>query len=476
MNSATFSFQSFESTAWNPRIEDCRTSDYFKPEWKSLTMQDFSTTSGANTPRSGTETPNSGAETPITERSCYEEPSTLEIVDVSDEYIMVTGGLGYIGSHTTLELLIAGYNVVVIDNLNNSHDKVLNTITQLARERCNATNTKLPKLVFHEMDYRGSAMRDILSSYAVHSSPEDESAVLQSKVTSKIAGVIHFAAYKSVEESISSPLRYYQNNVCGLVDFLDVLDEFNIHHFVFSSSATVYGDKALRGVPLHEEDLVHHPLQHTNQDGSTELRLPGTTGITSPYGRTKSFAESILADIAYADPTWKITALRYFNPVGCHPSGLLGEDPRQKPTNLFPVIGRVLTGESNELNIFGNDWATPDGTAIRDFIHILDLAGGHVAAMAASCRGTINEPFRAYNLGTGNGASVQEVITAVQEAVGSHIPVAHCPRRAGDVGYCVAATTRVEKELGWKAMIPLIDGARDMWNFLCKTKMEGNAL
>jgi len=425
-----------------------------------------------NQPNSGVSSSASSIQpdSPVTEPANYELPGQVDSQDENDRFIMVAGGLGYIGSHTTLELLKAGYNVIVVDNLSNSFDKVLNTVKILAEQHCKSIGKKLPKVVFHELDYRSPAMKDVLRSYAVkqpHGGPES------AKIESRIAGVIHFAAYKSVEESISKPLDYYQNNVCGLVDFLALLQEFEIRNFVFSSSATVYGEKTNAGKPLREEDLVHHDMPDPKNPKSK--LIPGTIGITSPYGRTKYFSEAILADMAFADPKWKITALRYFNPVGCHESGILGEDPRQKPTNLFPVIGRVLTGDSDALNMFGNDWDTRDGTAIRDFIHIVDLARGHVAAMDANSKGVIKEPFRAYNLGTGNGASVQEVVDAVEKAVGRKIPVNHAPRRAGDVGYCVAVTDRVNTELKWKATKSTEDAAKDMWNFLSQEKLRNKS-
>lgn len=460
--------QSGKNSTWASASTEHLRPKMLNRTWAGPRSQTCSSESGRTTGSSALEN-GDGIETPITSQSVHEDLSRYEYYDADTTFIMVTGGLGYIGSHTTLQLLISGFNVIVVDNLSNSHDKVLNTIHELASRHCKAAGTTLPKLIFHELDFRSPAMRDVLSSYAIRAVGDDVPEAMTSTTHSRITSVIHFAAFKSVEESISKPLRYYQNNVCGLVDLLEALDDFNIRNFVFSSSATVYGDKSLRGTPLYEEDLVHHPVQHINAQGQTEHLSSGTTGITSPYGRTKSFAESILADIAYADPRWKITALRYFNPVGCHPSSLLGEDPRQKPTNLFPVIGRILTGDSTELSIFGNDWDTPDGTPIRDFIHILDLAKGHVAAASHQGR---KEPFRAFNLGTGKGASVQEVVTAMEHVVGHKIPVKLSPRRAGDVGCCVAITDRAEKELGWKAELSLSDGARDMWNFLSKNKME----
>lgn len=399
-------------------------------------------------------------------------PSSPDILDrpnvtFSDEsppgdttaYVMVIGGLGYIGSHTTLELLIAGYNVVVVDDLSNAYDGVLDRIKKLASNHY-TSGRKTPILKFHRMDYKSFFMSSLLSRYAVPSS--EPLGTRQSRIT----GVIHFAAFKSVEESIHKPLEYYLNNVCGLVQLLSLLRDNNIKNFVFSSSATVYGIKANEGNPLCEEDLVHHP-ETIYQNGEEIHLLPGVKGLTSPYGRTKYFAEAILADVGKADPSMRITALRYFNPVGCHPSGILGEDPRQKPTNLFPVIAQVLSGSKPELEVFGSDWHTRDGTAVRDFIHVVDLARGHVAALAAATNCDTRESFRAYNLGTGNGSTVSEVISAMEMASSQKLRVHQVGRRDGDVGFCVAATRRAEKELRWRTQMSLAQCAGDTWRSLC---------
>lgn len=377
----------------------------------------------------------------------------------SRKHVMVVGGLGYIGSHTTLELLKEGYNVIVVDDLSNSFEGVVENVRKLATEHCRQRNLQVPVLKLHQFDYKSVWMRHLLSRYAVKT---EEGAVPKSR----ISGVIHFAAFKSVEESISKPLAYYQNNICGLVDLLVLLQEFGIKNFVFSSSATVYGSRANAGKPLKEKDLVHFPELVTGENGQDVELVPGATGITSPYGRTKYFAEAILADVAKADPTMRITALRYFNPVGCHPSGILREDPRQVPTNLFPVIAQVLTGVRPILNVFGSDWDTRDGTAIRDFIHVMDLARGHIAAMAAASSSKYTEAFRSYNLGTGNGTTVSEVVDYFEKASGNKLPVNMAGRRAGDVGSCVAETERAEKELGWKTELSMEQCARDCWNAL----------
>lgn len=416
---------------------------------------------------------------------------------------MVVGGLGYIGSHTALELLNSGFNVLVIDNLCNSFESTLSSIAKLAVDYSCSNDRALPCLQFHKLDYRSPSMQSILKTYSQSISPSlaratsevssagpkrlreqdcDNSLPRQEKAhtrytestsPSRISGVIHFAAYKAVEESIRSPLSYYQNNVCGLVDFLVLLRSHNITNFVFSSSATVYGSKTNDGIPLREEDLVHHP-EIFIRNGKEELLLPGVKGLSSPYGRTKYFCEAILADVAHADPEWKIIALRYFNPVGCHESGLLGEEPRQIPSNLFPVLSSKIVN-NGVLDIFGDDWDTEDGTPVRDFIHVVDLAKGHIAALAASAKrpgekGSVAHSFRAFNLGTGKGSSVQEVVEMFETVLGRKIPVQIVGRRAGDVGFCVAATGRVEREFGWKCERSLSKGVEDTWNSICKSK------
>ncbi|KAH6612970.1 hypothetical protein C7974DRAFT_437598 [Boeremia exigua] len=348
-------------------------------------------------------------------------PSSLEEI----ETFMVVGGLGYIGSHTALELLKANYNVLIIDNLANAYESALSKIRKLADEHHARNGTTMPSLKFHKLDYRNLHMRTIFSRYAVR----DPNSTRLSHITS----VIHFAAYKSVEESISNPLDYYENTVCGLVNLFVLLEDFGIHNFVFSSSATVYGLEANKGEKLREEDLVHHDEDEVDALGRKTRLVSGVKGLTSPYGRSKYFSEAILADLAYANPSWRITALRYFNPVGSEPTGPLGETPRNKPTNLFPVISEVLKGSRPELQVFGSDWeGSYDGTPVRDFIHVVDLARGHVAALAAA--ENRRHAFRAYNLGTGKGSTVAEVVNSMQQASGCSIPVKYVGRRPGDQG------------------------------------------
>lgn len=282
---------------------------------------------------------------------------------------------------------------------------------------------------------------------------------------SRITGVIHFAAYKSVAESIGKPLQYYKNNVSGLVSLLQLLDRYSIRTFIFSSSATVYGSKANLGAPLREEDLVHHPEEFTDELGAPARAEPVVSGLTCPYARTKYFSEAILADLAAADSRWHIVALRYFNPVGGDPSGLLGENPRNTPTNLYPVLAQVLTGERPTLEVFGSDWDTRDGTAIRDFIHVLDVARGHIAALRPGGN-AIDSGFRAYNLGSGTGTTVLEAVQSLEQAAKLPIPLQWVDRRPGDVGVCVASTSRAERELGWRPRESITQCAADLWNFV----------
>lgn len=396
----------------------------------------------------------------------------LRFPQSNDSFILITGALGYIGSHTSLECLKAGYNVIMVDSLENSFHSVFTNVRKLAEEYCRANGRFMPMLHFHKVDYRSKSMRFLLESYSeLVATPASPGVPLGLTRQSRISGVIHFAAYKSVGDSISRPIQYYRNNVCGLVDFMELLGKHNIRNFVFSSSATVYGTKADEGRPLREEDLVHHPEVYVDDKGEEQVRMPHVTGLLSPYARSKYFCEAILADIAYSDPAWKIVALRYFNPIGCDSSGLLGESPRNEPTNLYPVITQVMTGQRPQLNVFGSDWDTRDGTAIRDFIHVSDLARGHIAALNAR----INEPFRTFNLGTGNGTTVKEAVDSLQVASGLTIPVNMAPRREGDVGSCVAANGRSIKELGWRATESIEQCARDLWNFVKAQDLGGFA-
>lgn len=407
----------------------------------------------------------SNLSTPITEtldESSYFLPRDPSI---QDQYILVVGGLGYIGSHTTWELLKEGYNVIIVDNLGNSFQDVFDRL-QTLRDGQFKLQSQRPSLVFHQADYRDQQMmKAILSKYCRSSSIQGETCR-----RSSILGVIHFAAYKSVTESVQHPLKYYSNNVGGLIDFCSLLSDFGIKTFIFSSSATVYGDVANNlGGRISEEFCTHKPTTFVDSQGQKRTTIGGCTGLTNPYGRTKWMCEAILNDVATADPEWTIFTLRYFNPIGCDPSGMLGEDPRSTPNNLMPIVVKVMTDELLVLNIFGTDWDTKDGTAIRDFIHVSDLARGHLAALAAAAASkhtSYQGGFRTFNLGSGKGHSVLEVVAAMEVASGKQIAVQPMGRRDGDVGVCIAEPSRAEAELHWRTEKTLEKCCQDICHFL----------
>lgn len=326
--------------------------------------------------------------------------------------ILVTGGLGYIGSHTCLELLQEGYDVVIVDNLSNSQQNTRNRIEEYIGR----------SLTFYEGDVRDMAFMDQMFS-------EHE-----------IAGVIHFAALKAVEESTRRPLEYYQNNVAGTISLLQVMRKHNCKTMVFSSSATVYGDP------------VEMPI--------TEACPLGV--CTNPYGQTKQMCEEILRDVAAADPEWNVTLLRYFNPIGAHPSGVIGELPNGIPNNLMPYITQVASGKQERLAVFGADYPTSDGTGVRDYIHVVDLAKAHVAALTRleDCPGV-----HIYNLGTGRGCSVLELVRTFEAVTGVSIPYVVESRRPGDIASCYCDASKAEWELGWKAQYTLEDMCRDAWKW-----------
>ncbi len=325
--------------------------------------------------------------------------------------ILVTGGAGYIGSHTCLELTAAGYEVVIVDNLVNSDKEVLNRL-----KRINGVDYK-----FYEYDVCDKeSLRTIFQN-------------------ERIDGVIHFAGLKAVGESCSIPLRYYQNNLISTISLLEVMKEFGVKNLVFSSSATVYGDP--HTVPITED----FPLSATN-----------------PYGMTKLMIENMLRDICKADASMNVALLRYFNPVGAHESGLIGENPNGIPNNLVPFITQVAIGKLHHLSIFGNDYPTKDGTGVRDYIHVCDLAAGHVAAihkLEENC-GLVT-----YNLGTGNGYSVKEMADTFMEVNGVDVPYVFVSRRPGDIAECYANPSKAYKELGWRAKKGLKEMLRDSWNW-----------
>lgn len=376
------------------------------------------------------------------------------------EYVLVTGGLGFIGSHTAVELLKNGYNVVIVDDLSNSFQDVFTRILTIANRHFEIHGGHCPKAEFHEISYRDpSSMRTLLDSHLLSSH-------LDQPRRSNITGVIHFAAFKSVEESIRQPLRYYRNNINGLVDFLTLLEQYNIKTFIFSSSASVYGTLSDGSRPLREEHCVHQNETYQEADGTESHVQPGYIGITNPYGRTKFFGEAILSDLLRSDPSWNIVVLRYFNPVGCDASGLLGEDPRGIPTNLLPVVVKVMTGQLEVLSVYGTDWNTVDGTAVRDFIHVTDLARGHTAALSAAQAGKIQGGYRTFNLGSGTGHSVLEVVTAMESVSQRTIRKKIVNRRPGDVQSSVAAAERAKLELGWETKESLTTACRDTLNYL----------
>ena len=327
--------------------------------------------------------------------------------------ILVSGGAGYIGSHTCIELLNAGYDVVVADNYYNASPVVLDRVKQITGKDFRFYQADMTK---HE---------DVEKIFA--ECPD-------------ITAVIQFAAYKAVGESVSKPIEYYYNNLnCTLV-ILDVMRKHNCHNFVFSSSATVYGDPA--SVPITEDFPV----------GAT----------TNPYGTTKAFTERILTDVCKADPTLNVALLRYFNPIGAHKSGLIGEDPNGIPNNLMPYIAKVAVGKLEKVHVFGNDYPTPDGTGVRDYIHVCDLASGHVAALNWMNGKTGVEIF---NLGTGTGTSVLEVVAAFSKACGKELPYVIRERRAGDIAANWCDASKAERMMGWKAQYDIADMCRDSWNW-----------
>ena len=326
--------------------------------------------------------------------------------------ILVTGGAGYIGSHTTLALLQAGFEVVVLDNLCNSSAKSLERVTEIAG--------RAPTFICG--DVRDRAQLDRL--FAEH----------------PISAVLHFAGLKAVGESVADPLRYYDVNVCGAVTLCQAMQAAGVFSLVFSSSATVYGDPTR--VPIDEDQPVGQPA--------------------NPYGRSKLMVEQVLADLAAANGAWRVALLRYFNPVGAHESGRIGEDPSGIPNNLLPYIAQVAVGKLAELTVFGDDYPTPDGTGVRDYIHVVDLADGHLRALQAL---HARPGVHVWNLGTGTGTSVLQMLQAFEQASGRMVPYRIAPRRAGDVATCYANPAKAERELGWKAQRGLDEMMRDAWRW-----------
>ena len=325
--------------------------------------------------------------------------------------ILVAGGAGYIGSHTCLVLLEAGHQVVVADNLCNSKEESLHRVQELTGK----------PITFYQADVT------------------DEAAMEKIFSQQQIDGVIHFAGLKAVGESVEQPVRYYYNNVVSTLTLCRVMKRHDVNKFVFSSSATVYGENA---IPFVE----------------TMDLLP----TTNPYGETKVMSERILQDVAAVEPDWSVALLRYFNPIGAHPSGRIGEDPQGIPNNLMPYVTQVASGKRERLRVWGNDYPTIDGTGVRDYIHVMDLAEGHVKALEKLCA---EKGVLIYNLGTGHGVSVLQLVQAFEKANGLTIPYDICPRRAGDIAEFYADASKAQREMGWKASRTIEDMCRDAWNW-----------
>ena len=332
--------------------------------------------------------------------------------------ILLPGGAGFIGSHTAVELLNAGKEIIIIDDFSNSKPSVLEAIKQITGK----------EFKFYEMNYM------------------DREKLEKVFEENEIEAVINFAGFKAVGESVKKPIEYYMNNVSGALVLLDTMRKYNCKTFIFSSSATVYGDPET--IPITEECK--------------------TGGTTNPYGTSKLFIEQILKDTFYADNTWNICILRYFNPVGAHKSGLIGEEPQGIPNNLMPYVVRVAAGTLPELSVFGNDYDTPDGTGVRDYIHVVDLAKGHVKALEKLEKE--KEGLYIYNLGTGKGYSVLDMVKAFEKATGKKVPYKITARREGDIATCYADPKKAKEELGWTAEKTLEDMCLDSWNYIQTTK------
>ena len=332
--------------------------------------------------------------------------------------ILVTGGAGFIGSHTAVELLNSGKDIVIVDNFSNSKPKALEAIKKITGK----------DFKFYEINYL------------------DREKLEKVFEENDIEAVLNFAGYKSVGESVRKPLEYYDNNISGCLVLLETMQKYGVKKFVFSSSATVYGEP--ERIPLTEDCK--------------------TGGTTNPYGTSKLFIEQILKDLYASDNSWDICILRYFNPVGAHESGLIGEEPQGIPNNLMPYVVRVASGELKELYIFGNDYDTPDGTGVRDYIHVVDLAKGHLAALNKLDKE--GKGLYIYNLGTGTGYSVLDMVKSFEEITGNKVPYKITQRRPGDIATCYSDTKKAKEELGWEAKKGIKEMCEDSWNFIQKNK------
>ena len=330
--------------------------------------------------------------------------------------VLVTGGAGFIGSHTAVELLNAGKEIVILDNFSNSKPQSLEAIKKITGK----------DFKFYEMDYL------------------DREKLEKVFEENKIDSVLNFAGFKAVGESVEKPIEYYTNNISGALVLLDTMKKYGVKKFVFSSSATVYGEP--ERIPITEDCK--------------------TGGTTNPYGTSKLFIEQILKDIYNSDNTWDIAILRYFNPVGAHESGLIGEEPQGIPNNLMPYVARVAAGKLKELSVFGNDYDTPDGTGVRDYIHVVDLAKGHIKALEKLEKE--GKGLYIYNLGTGKGYSVLDMVNAFEKSTGKKVAYKIAPRRAGDIATCYSDPTKAKEELGWEATKTLDEMCKDSWNFINK--------
>lgn len=330
--------------------------------------------------------------------------------------ILLTGGAGYIGSHTAVELIENGYQTIIVDNLSNSSADVIERIESITGV----------KPIFYEMDVVSPEFEQVFQKH-------------------QIDAVIHFAGFKAVGESVAKPLMYYDNNLNASINLIKIMQKYNVRQLIFSSTATVYG-------------TCPAPYSETDQTG---------IGITNPYSHTKHMIEQIMRDVCVADPEFHVVSLRYFNPIGAHSSGLIGENPKDIPNNLLPFVLKVANGELPEVRVFGNDYDTPDGTGIRDYIHVVDLAKGHLVALNETANG-----FVAYNLGTGKGSSVFDIIHAVETACGHSIPYKITERRPGDIAVIVANPQKAEQVFGWRADLTIDQACKDSWNWTVKSSQK----